>query len=236
MAYAKLNQKFLKEVEESTGIVQDMLEWFNRKQKQELVRAGRNGKRRNLKASLDVPKLEDATAAGSARGNECTLILTEGDSAKALALAGLSVVGREKFGVYPLRGKMLNVRQASNKQIVENKEIQDIIKILGLQHETDYSTESSRRSLRYGKVLIMADQDHDGSHIKGLFINILHFFWPSLLEANGFVQSFSTAIIKASAKNEILRFYSLPEYTIWKNAQGSNASKWSIKYYKGVSI
>lgn len=62
--------------------------------------------------------------AGGRKSNECTLILTEGDSAKALAMAGLEVVGRDLYGVYPLRGKMLNVRDSSMKSIKENREVQ----------------------------------------------------------------------------------------------------------------
>ena len=68
-----------------------------------------------------VDKLEDANEAGSKNSEKCTLILTEGDSAKALAMAGLEVVGRDFFGVFPLKGKLLNVREASNKQISENQ-------------------------------------------------------------------------------------------------------------------
>lgn len=64
---------------------------------------------------LGIPKLEDAHYAGTKRADECTIILTEGDSAKSLALAGIEVVGRDKFGVFPLRGKFLNVREAPNK-------------------------------------------------------------------------------------------------------------------------
>ena len=62
--------------------------------------------------------------AGGRRSQECTLILTEGDSAKALAMAGLEVIGRDFYGVYPLRGKMLNVRDSSLKSIKENREVQ----------------------------------------------------------------------------------------------------------------
>ena len=51
------------------------------------------------------------------QGVDATLILTEGDSAKSLAIAGLSVVGRDYFGVFPLKGKLLNVREASHKQV-----------------------------------------------------------------------------------------------------------------------
>lgn len=54
---------------------------------------------------------------GSKNSIDCTLILTEGDSAKTLAVSGLGVVGRDKYGVFPLRGKILNVREASHKQV-----------------------------------------------------------------------------------------------------------------------
>jgi DNA topoisomerase-2 len=65
-----------------------------------------------------IPKLDDANDAGTKNSQECTLILTEGDSAKALAISGLSVVGRDKYGVFPLRGKLLNVRDATHQQIM----------------------------------------------------------------------------------------------------------------------
>ncbi|CAE8645751.1 unnamed protein product, partial [Polarella glacialis] len=96
---------------------------------------------------------------------ECTLILTEGDSAKALAVAGLSVIGRDKWGVFPLRGKVLNVRDATLHQMMANTEIQNLIKIVGLDLNREYDAEL--KGLRYGSVMIMADQDFDGSHIKG---------------------------------------------------------------------
>lgn len=70
-------------------------------------------------------------------------------------MAGLSVVGRDHYGVFPLRGKLLNVREASSKQIMDNEEIQNIKKILGLQQNKEYT---SVKSLRYGHLMIMADQ------------------------------------------------------------------------------
>jgi len=70
-----------------------------------------------------MDKLEDANKAGTGDSEKCLLILTEGDSAKSLAMAGLEVVGRDYFGVFPLRGKLLNVREAQTSKIVENSEI-----------------------------------------------------------------------------------------------------------------
>ena len=62
------------------------------------------------KKGINVPKLDDANWAGTENSRNCTLILTEGDSAKALAVSGLEIVGRDEYGVFPLRGKILNVR------------------------------------------------------------------------------------------------------------------------------
>lgn len=102
-----------------------------------------------------MTKLADANNAGGRHSERCTLILTEGDSAKALAVAGLGVVGRDNFGVFPLRGKLLNVRDAKHDQIMKNEEIQAIKKIMGLQHNKTYD---SVTGLRYGRLMIMTDQ------------------------------------------------------------------------------
>lgn len=112
---------------------------------------------------MDIEKLDDANLAGVRPHNQkCTLILTEGDSAKALVLSGLSVVGRDYYGVFPLRGKLLNVRDASNKSIFDNAEITNIKAILGLQHGSTYTSASE---LRYGKLMIMTDQVKEGKRI-----------------------------------------------------------------------
>ena len=78
---------------------------------------------------------------------------------------------------------------------MENAEINNLIKIVGLQYKHKYDSEDSLKSLRYGKIMIMADQDQDGSHIKGLMINFIHHNWPNLLKHN-FVEEFITPIVK----------------------------------------
>ena len=163
---------------------------------------------------------------------DCTLILTEGDSAKTLAVAGLGVVGRDKYGVYPLRGKLLNVREASHKQIMDNKEITELVKILGLTYKKKYHSLEDMKSLRYGKMMIMTDQDQDGSHIKGLLINFIHHNWPELLRLP-FMEEFITPIVKVSKQNQSISFYSLPEFNEWKAAT-ENWHTWKVKYYKGL--
>jgi DNA topoisomerase-2 len=157
--------------------------------------------------------------------------VTEGDSAKALAVSGLSVVGRDRYGVFPLRGKLLNVRDATHDQIMNNAEITNVKAILGLKHGATYD---SAKSLRYGHIMIMTDQDHDGSHIKGLLINFLHCHFPSLLRIPGFLLEFITPIIKATKGKKSQVFYTLPEYDNFKEEMDGSTRGWSIKYYKGL--
>lgn len=190
------------------------------------------GKNRRIKG---VTKLEDANKAGTKDGHKCTLILTEGDSAASLAVSGLAVVGRDYYGVFPLRGKLLNVREASLDQVTKNAEIQAIKQIMGLQHKKHYT---STKDLRYGHIMIMTDQDHDGSHIKGLIINFLESTFPGLLQIPGFLIEFITPIVKVSIlRNKkvanVISFYTMPEYEAWRETEGTTCT-WRHKYYKGL--
>jgi DNA gyrase/topoisomerase IV subunit B len=174
-----LSESFLKQICAQTGIIQNLILSLQQRQHKQLQRKlDAPGRRVPRSGGLAIEKLDDALWAGTDRGSECTLILTEGDSAKALAVSGLSVLGRERFGVYPLKGKLLNVRDASKLSISNNKELVEIMQILGLK-----MTGNDRSHLRYGSVLVMADQDHDGSHIKGLLMNALHVLCPDLVKA-----------------------------------------------------
>lgn len=210
-------------------IIQNVLEFARFKQNKELSKTD-GGKKARV---IGIPKLEDANKAGGREASKCTLILTEGDSAKALAISGLSVVGRDYYGVFPLRGKLLNVREANHKQIMDNAEINNLKKIIGLQHNKTYNSDNVK-SLRYGHVLIMADQDHDGSHIKGLVINFFDHFWPSLLQVPGFLQEFITPIVKCTKGKNNRVFFTMPEYKRWITASGIEADSWKQKYYKGL--
>ncbi|XP_050387948.1 uncharacterized protein LOC126804756 [Argentina anserina] len=183
--------------------------------------------------TINVPKLIDANMAGKAQSKQCTLILTEGDSAKSLAVSGTSVIGQNYFGIFPLRGKLLNVREAKSKQISENAEINAIVKILGLSYKKGYQNPEDLKDLRYGKIMIMTDQDVDGSHIKGLIINFIHSQWPSLIRHQQFLQQFITPIVKARKGSQTLNFYSQPEFEEWKK-NTSNYNSYHIKYYKGL--
>lgn len=223
----QISDSFLKRIVKKSGILEEVTFFARAKSQRQLEKKTGGSKKNKLNG---VPKLDDANFAGGRRSQECTLILTEGDSAKTLAIAGLSVIGRDKYGVFPLKGKLLNVRDASNGKVIGNAEIQNVMKIMGLNIGVDY-TSSDR--LRYGHIMIMTDQDHDGSHIKGLIVNFLHHFWPNLLRIPNFLQVFITPIVKCTRRNQTEVFYTTPEFYQWKQRQPESET-WHIKYYKGL--
>jgi DNA topoisomerase II len=208
-----------------------------------LVFSKSDGKKRSK--IKNIPKLEDANYAGTKKSSDCTLILTEGDSAKATAISGISAIkdGRNYYGVFPLRGKLLNVRDTPLNKINKNEEIINLKKILGLQSKFTY-TKDNLHTLRYGSIMLMMDADEDGSHIKGLVINFLHFFYPSLLSINDFVKVLVTPVVKATHKKQdkatyknqdkakTLTFNNLSSYNTWKKTV--NINEYKIKYYKGL--
>jgi DNA topoisomerase II len=152
-----LNNLLIDKENGGPGILEEILRCAKDQQQASLMKDINEKKSKRQLSS--IPKLEDAHRAGTNESPTCTLILTEGDSAKALAIAGLEVIGRERYGVFPLRGKLLNVRQASASQIVNNAEIKSLCAILGLSFNKTYETKLERNELRYGHVMIMTDQD-----------------------------------------------------------------------------
>ena len=180
-----------------------------------------------------IPKLIDANWAGTAKSSDCVIILCEGDSAKAGIVSGLSSDDRNTIGVYPMKGKIMNVRGENKKKISENTEIADIKKILGLETGKTYkNVDEVRASLRYGKVLFMTDQDLDGSHIKGLCLNLFQSEWYSLSQIPEFIGFMNTPILKAKKGSQTLVFYNEGEYEAWKNE--TDTKGWTVKYYKGL--
>ena len=200
-----ISNKFIKELMK-TGVIESIIESVKLKEEKQMMKGMKGNKKQKL---TEVQKLDDANDAGGRNSLSCTLILTEGDSAKSLALSGLEVIGRDKYGVFPLKGKLLNVREATSKKIIENNEIQNIIKIIGLQRGKSYMDQNELKTLRYGGIMIMTDQDHDGSHIKGLIINFIHFFWPELIRNNQFMRQFITPILKVTKGHQTKSFFTI---------------------------
>ena len=222
----EISEKFYDKLYKS-GIIDKALSITEFYDKKKLVKT--DGKKISR---IIVPKLDDANLAGTKNSAECTLILTEGDSAKTMAIAGLSVIGRDRYGVFPLRGKILNVKDATMQKISDNNEITAIKKILGLEQNKKYKDISE---LRYGSIMIMTDQDHDGSHIKGLIFNIFQSMWHELYEISGFLTSMLTPIIKATnSKKDVIEFYNMSDYEKWSETDVAKNGGWKIKYYKGL--
>jgi DNA topoisomerase II len=183
-----------------------------------------------------IDGLDPANNASSKYSKDCTLILCEGLSAKTYAVGGIQIgwngmKGRDWFGAYALRGKLLNVRNASLKMISNNKEITDLVNALNLKYDTDYTQEENFNTLNYGKVMIMTDADHDGIHIASLIMNLFHFLFPSLLSRQeSFIVSMQTPIVKILNKD--LVFYREEHYQKYISENKDNKLK--IKYYKGL--
>ena len=188
---------------------------------------------RKSKSIRNIPKLIDANWAGGTKSHLCTLILCEGDSAKAGIVSGLSKEDRNCFGVFPLKGKLMNTKDMLQSKVNDNAEIANIKKIVGLETNKSYDSGSAKKFLRYGHVLFMTDQDLDGSHIKGLCVNLFHSQWRELLELKNFLGFMNTPIIKAKKGNNELSFYNEAKYREWKEAN-NNGKGWKIKYFKGL--
>lgn len=214
-----------------TGIIDEVVRISKAKEQSELK--SHNGKKKAVLKGY--AKLNDAGLAGTRNGKDCTLILTEGDSAKPYGVAGSQVLGQDHYGVFPLKGKLLNVREATVKQLRENEEIISIMQIMGLKYKTVYKDTSP---LRYGRILILTDQDLDGSHIKALVMNFIEFYWPSLAKIDGFIVSMKTPLLKIwkntdKKKENAVIFYSQQEYDLWK--ENNNTKLYTApKYYKGL--
>ena len=178
----------------------------------------------------------DANHAGTPQSKDCVLILCEGLSAMSGVVSGLTAADRNFYGIYPLKGKVLNVRGENIKKISENKEITDLKRILGLETGREYATlDDVNRCLRYGKVMVMTDQDADGSHIKGLLMNLFQSEWASLFRLNGFLSFMNTPILRAKKGAQTLVFYHEGEYESWKaQFPGGQPPGWTIKYFKGL--
>jgi len=224
----EVSDKFIEKVAK-LGVMNSALELTEIKENKAAKKTD-GSKSRSVKG---IPKLDDANWAGTEKSKECMIIFCEGDSAKTGVISGLSSEDRNTIGVYPLKGKVMNVRGETVKKISENKEISEIKKILGLETGKQYNSITDvHKNLRYSKVVFMTDQDLDGSHIKGLCINLFQNEWASLTKIPGFIGFMNTPILKAKKGNQELKFYNEGEYDHWKSENESKG--WNIKYYKGL--
>ena len=194
------------------------------------------------KGTTRVEKLDDANFAGGKKSQECSLFISEGDSAKTYVVQGMKEGlkqfggkgGRDVIGVLPIRGKFLNVKNASAQMLMNNKEVKSLIQALGLQFDVDYTKEENRKKLRYGRLICSCDADHDGSHIVSLLYNFFQTLFPSLIANNDFFYFMRVPIIKIDQgpKKAPLSFFYQEEANAYINQHKVPKSK--IKYYKGL--
>ncbi len=116
-------------------------------------------------------KLADCT---SRDPHATELFVVEGDSAGG---SSKSARDRHTQAILPLRGKVLNVQRAQLTKVLENTELQALVKALGTGLGEAYDPEK----LRYGRIILMADADVDGGHITTLLLTFFHRFMPRLI-------------------------------------------------------
>lgn len=196
-------------------------------------------KKRGYRSIANYDKANNSSIASKKK--DCTLILTEGLSAKTFAVKALQYgingkKGRSWFGVFPLKGKLLNAKNASSQTIANNKEITDIIQILNLRYNLDYTIEKNFNTLSYGRLLILADSDVDGKHIASLIILMFNHLFPSLLKREeSFIQVCLTPIAKVSLKNNLsMTFYSDQQYKKFLEDEEQKDKIKHVKYFKGL--
>jgi len=221
--------------------INNILKWSVMESIEDVIRAKEMVVLKKSERTKKTPKIDGydpANNAGGKKSSECTLIICEGLSAKTYAVAGIDKgvygkAGRDFFGILPLTGKILNVRNAATTSIASNKVVTNLIKALGAKHGIDYSIEENFNTLSYGKVMIMTDADCDGIHIEGLIMNFFHSLFPSLINRDDpYVVSMKTPIARVFRKRQDdLLFYDETRFNKWLSEQDK---KVDAKYYKGL--
>lgn len=185
---------------------------------------------------INSDKCEDANWAGTAKSGECSLYLAEGSSGATYGqtMTDITPNGRDTIGILPLKGKPLNVMNASDEQLANNEEYKELVKVLGLKWNKDYSSEQARKTLRYGRVVIMTDADLDGHHISGLLVLFFFVKFPSLVKA-GYVHMYLSPIMRAypPRSKTAIPFFREHDYQRWLDETVDN-HKYRRYYYKGL--
>lgn len=221
-----VSDKFIKKIIQSS-LVQSVLDWAAAKAHQEELKELRRLNKETEKSDpRRVEKFSDAIE--KKEREKCILAITEGDSAAKAILAGR---GKNPYiASFPLRGKVLNVRERDNKKILENAEIKKLMTIIGLKIGEPVK---SIKDIRFGKLAFTTDGDFDGAHIRGLLLNLFDYFWPELFDL-GVICMFRTPVLKVFKGKETIEFFTEKEFKHWEETEGKNIKGWTFKYYKGL--
>lgn len=192
-----------------------------------------DGKSRNPK----IPKLDDANYAKDPKtAHLATLLVCEGTSASGFLESLISFypngTGRNIYGIFPLKGKMLNALNANFLQILNNEEFNNLKKALGLEEGVDYKIEANRKKLRYSQLIIVPDSDADGIHVCSLCVVFFLVRFYSLVEI-GFIKFLRTPILTVKKGSAYFKFYTQGAYETWKT-RNPDFESWTTRYYKGL--
>jgi DNA gyrase subunit B len=155
----------------------------------------------------------------------CELYIVEGDSAGGSAK---SARDRATQAILPIRGKILNVEKARLNKILENAEIQALITAIG----TGIAEEFDLEKARYHRIVLMADADVDGAHIRTLLLTYFFRYMPALIDA-GFVYLAQPPLYLLKQGKQELYFYTEREWDAWR-AKNANGKKLEPQRFKGL--
>ena len=202
----------------TSEVVKSLLDWIEQKQLAE-----ERKQLRALNKNLDKAKIIKLIDAKSKDREKCTLSIFEGDSASS---AFRQYRNPQYQGAFPLRGKFINVMEVPNTKVIQNQEVKNLLASIGLKMG------ESPKDLRYGKILIYTDQDHDGMSIAGLLMNFFAKYWPELFEEER-ICKVETPLLVAKNKKETFSFYTQEEFDTW--SKKTNTNSWDIEYKKGLA-
>jgi DNA topoisomerase-2 len=206
-----------------SSIIQSILDWAQAKALQEEMKELR---KMNKDAAKTDPKRVDKFSDAIEKKDrfKCELYLAEGDSARKSIQ---EVRGKNPYiGSYALRGKLLNVTDCKTEDILGNNEIANLLTIIGLKIGEKVK---SVDELRFGKIVMMTDQDLDGHHISSLLFNFFAKFWPELFKL-GVIYKLTTPLIIAKTKTEEFEFMDDTDYESWSKT----APKHTSERFKGL--